>query len=180
MSNLNKWNDWYKEIEKSSPSAFRYADTITYKLGATYLEDCETVEDWGCGVGGFKRFREDSIGVDGSLTPFADKIEDLELYSSSCDGIFMRHVLEHNENWEKILKNALKSFKKKMCLVVFTDFSEDETKVLADNKEFGVDVKDLSLNRKKFTSILKKFKVTEETLHTETGYGIEHIFYIKK
>ncbi len=47
MSNMNKWNDWYKEIEKSSPSAFRYADTITYKLGAKFLEDCEAVEDWG-------------------------------------------------------------------------------------------------------------------------------------
>jgi len=38
------------------------------------------------------------IGIDGSNTKYADKIEDLVLYKTKVDAIHMRHVLEHNEN----------------------------------------------------------------------------------
>ena len=78
------------------------------------LKDCKIIEDWGCGMGWFKQFvKSKYIGLDGSKTPHSDKKVDLTKYKSSVDGIFMRHILEHNFEWEKILRNACQSFTKK-------------------------------------------------------------------
>jgi hypothetical protein len=74
------------------------------------------VEDWGCGGGGFRRFclSPRYIGLDGSKTPFADKIVDLCTYSLIAPGIMMRHILEHNYEWERILVSAVRSFQEKL------------------------------------------------------------------
>ena len=53
---LGKWDNWYKGLTKKDLGAFLYGDTETYKLAAEFLSDMKVVEDWGCGVGGFKRF----------------------------------------------------------------------------------------------------------------------------
>jgi hypothetical protein len=93
MSNLGKWNKWYESVTDQMP----FGDSESYVIGAKFLEDCEVVEDWGCGLGWFSKFRPNGyFGVDGSDSPFASKIVDLEEYTSFVDGIFMRHVLEHN------------------------------------------------------------------------------------
>ncbi len=115
---MNKWNDWYQKIDPKNASSFVYGDTITYELGYNFLKNCKSIEDWGCGTGGFKRFIQKNddikyIGIDGSITPFADIQQDLTIYKSKPEGIFMRHVLEHNYEWEKILNNACGSFQKK-------------------------------------------------------------------
>lgn len=181
---MNKWNDWYKNLD-STPSSFRYGDTETYSICYNWLQDCDRVEDWGCGTGGFKRFFKTEspkyIGIDGSVTPFADKHEDLELYKSSVEGICMRHVLEHNYNWKTILRNACQSFTKKMCLVLFTKFA-DQTTEIAHNLKHGVDVPDLSLGYQEILDIFEETNCVYEliTLHTQTGYGIEHVFKLSK
>lgn len=182
---MDKWNDWYKNLDKNNPTSFVYSDTVSYIKGFQFLNDCETIEDWGCGAGGFKRFflstPEKYIGIDGSNTPFADKKVDLVNYVSKIDGIFMRHVLEHNYEWRNILRNSLKSFQKKMCLVLFTPFKETETE-LAHNLKHGVDVPDLSFNKDELISIISNENVNYsiESLNTNTGYGIEHILYLTK
>src|SRR5688572_4685695 len=113
MSNLGKWDEWYGSSEVAEP----FGDTQSYRIGADYLDDCEIVEDWGCGKGWFSKFRtHNCLGIDGSRSPFASRVVDLEEYTSSVDGIFMRHVLEHNYQWKKILRNAIESFDKKMVL----------------------------------------------------------------
>jgi hypothetical protein len=181
MSNVGKWDKWYEELSGEPPSAFRYADTVTYLMAAAFMADVEEVEDWGCGAGGFKRFCHGRyIGVDGSKTPFADKIVDLETYTSSVDGIVMRHVLEHNYNWEKILKNAVKSFRRKLCLVLFTPFSGPSgTTEITHNREHGVDVPDLALPQ---ALIEEQFAECEfviyDNLSTATGYGVEHVYLV--
>jgi hypothetical protein len=180
MSNLGKWNKWYTGLQGTLPSSFRFADTITYSLGAKFLEDCTIVEDWGVGAGGFKKYRPDAIGIDGSQTPFADKIVDLVNYRSNVDGIFMRHVLEHDYDWPRILGNALHSAKK-VCVVLFAPFSKGETVKLADNAPHGVDVPDLSLSETEFNAILKNARVKEAksfVYKNNSGYGQETIFYI--
>lgn len=117
--NTGKWDPIYRDLTKEHP----WGDETTYRLAAEFLEDVDVVEDWGCGGGGFRRFCETKyIGIDGSDTPFADKVVDLCNYTSSVDGILLRHVLEHNVEWEKILKNAVNSFKKKLCIILFTPF----------------------------------------------------------
>jgi hypothetical protein len=112
MSNLGKWNKWYTGLQGTLPSSFRFADTITYSLGAKFLEDCTIVEDWGVGAGGFKKYRPDAIGIDGSQTPFADKIVDLVNYRSNVDGIFMRHVLER---WARLFEQPFRVDKWSVC-----------------------------------------------------------------
>lgn len=182
MSNVNKWNNWYKDLS-FNPSAFRYGDTLTYKLGAKFLKECKVVEDWGTGAGGFKRFFPKAIGVDGSDTPHADKkFVDLVNYTTSCDGIFMRHVLEHNYDWEKILFNSVNSATDKLCIVLFTPFLQN-TKELKHCLNIGVDVPDLSLSKIKFEEIINSVNpksVKYEFYNTQTAYNQEIVVYIEK
>lgn len=182
-SNVGKWDDWYRELTPA-PGAFKYSDTVTYELGSSFLADCRVVEDWGTGAGGFKRFRPDAIGVDGSNTPHAQKkYVDLVTYVSPCDGVFMRHVLEHNYNWAPILRNALKSATRKLCLVLFTPISESGTKEIAHNRTHGVDVPDLSLGLNELQGIFREFPLKQvrlEQIESATGYGVEYLIYIEK
>src|SRR5438874_1520941 len=76
----------------------------------------------------------------------ADRIVDLCEYSSNVEGIVMRNVLEHNEDWQRILDRALRSFTRKFCLILFTLFSET-TYQIAHNAQHGVDVPDISFRR---------------------------------
>lgn len=169
-------------------NTFRYSDTETYKKGYDFLHnDCEKIEDWGCGTGGFKRFFKESsnqyVGVDGSNTPFSNIKADLLKYTSTVDGIFMRHVMEHNYDWKIMFHNACRSFTKKMCLIIFTPFSStDETVEIAHNLHHGVDVPDLSLSKRDLLEIIDTYgiKYTEETVYNNTGYGLEHIFLLEK
>jgi hypothetical protein len=183
---MDKWNNWYKELDQNNPGSYKYGDTLTYEKGFNWLKSCSTIEDWGCGAGGFKRFftkdvKNKYVGIDGSLTPFSNVKADLTQYQSSVEGIFMRHILEHNFEWEKILDNACKSFTEKFYLVLFTPFS-DSTRQIADNAKHGVDVPDMSFSKQDIINVLTRnncvYKL--ESVHTNTYYGIEHIFYITK
>lgn len=183
---MDKWNHWYKSLKPgTSPSEFRYGNTITYSKGYEYLKSCSQIEDWGCGTGGFKTaFKGESfkyIGVDGSDTPFADMKVDLLTYKSVTTGLYMRHVLEHNYQWRQILANALDSFTEKMCLVLFTPFVDTETQ-LAHNLQHGVDVPDLAFKRSDITDMLDSRGIDYhiETISTSTGYGVEHVLYLNK
>lgn len=105
--------------------AARYGVEDSYKIGMDWLNPCREVEDWGCGPAYARKFRKGSyIGVDG--TPgYCDKVSDLREYRSDVDGIFMRHVLEHNHDWRKILDNALESFRERMSLIFFSPWAEE-------------------------------------------------------
>jgi hypothetical protein len=179
MSNVGKWNDWYRNVDPNTPGSFRYGDTVTYRMAAAFFVGVPEVEDWGCGTAGLKRFYQGKyVGVDGSQTPFANKISDLCTYESSTDGVFIRHVLEHNYEWEKILAAAVRSFRQKLCLVLFTPFTET-THEIAHNRAHGVDVPDLSFCR---VDIERHFGQCQwqldERIPTDTGYGIEHVYFV--
>jgi hypothetical protein len=102
------------------------------------MRDCPTVEDWGCGGGGLSEYIEPQryVGVDSSETPFATVRADLATYDASADGIVLRHVLEHNEDWAAILDNAVHSFKRRLCIVLFTPIV-NSTRVLHREPEYG-------------------------------------------
>lgn len=178
-TNLNKWNNWYKNINENVP--IPYGNTITYEKGGKFLKDCKIIEDWGCGMGWFKQFvKSKYIGLDGSKTPHSDKKVDLTKYKSSVDGIFMRHILEHNFEWEKILRNACQSFTKKFVLILFTPFSNKTDVIRMNNKPT---VPDLSFRKGDIIDILDEYnlKYTMETINnSDTEYNIEYIFYINK
>lgn len=177
MSNVDKWNSWYADLS-DEPSAFRYGDTETYQIAADFLSDCAEVEDWGCGAGGFKRHcRTQYIGVDGSKTPFADKIVDLQAYQSSADGVLLRHVLEHNYCWEAVLWNALRTARKKLCLVLFTPMQE-RTQEIAHNASHGVDVPDIGFAPADIERVLGPRAWSCRTYKTDTGYGEETVYCV--
>jgi len=172
---VGKWNRHYRGLTKET----LYGDETTYRLAAEFLDDCDVIEDWGCGSGGFKNFRTwGYVGVDGSESPFADRLEDLERYRSTVSGIMIRHVLEHNYHWDRVLDNALASFTKKMCLILFTPFSE-VTCEIAYHPVVGVPA--ISFAKRALVSRFEGITwCSKEDIPTATEYGIEHIFYLTK
>lgn len=178
-SNAGKWNEWYKGIPDKDPTPSLYAEATTYRMAASFFSDIDTVEDWGCGRGGFKIFcLGQYVGVDGSRTPFADKIVDLCNYKTRVDGILLRHVLEHNYQWEDVLSNAVKSFDHKLCIVLFTPFA-DQTREIAHNRHIGVDVPDLSLAKVEIEKHLHglNWKLVEN-ITTKSQYKVEHVYFV--
>lgn len=178
------WNRFYN----SQRARQMYSDDRTAKLGGAFLDvpEVRIVEDWGCGLGGFKphlRADQTYIGVDGSETPYADKIVDLVDYTSVVDGIFMRGVIEHNPSWDKILKNALASFRHRMVLVLFTPFAR-RTKVIRDYPDWwgtGVTMVDIAFARDDLTRYFSGLEWSvEANLKTKSQYKCEHIFYLRK
>jgi hypothetical protein len=178
MSNMGKWAGYYADIVHPVP----YGDAKTYEIGAEFLADCVVVEDWGCGTGWFKKIAEPKglnvTSIDGSYSPFCDRVRDLEHYRPlDVDGIFMRHVLEHNYAWDKILDNALASAKKKLALVLFTPPSNDaEAHQIAWVP--GYNVPDLSLPPEVLDQMFHEagFHVEHRTLKTATWYGEENLY----
>ena len=116
MTNVGKWTAWYQGLEEPWP----YGETTSYEIGAAWLADCARTEDWGCGAGWLStlippdRYR----GVDGTPSPRCAEVVDLVEYRSTVPGIFMRHILEHNYEWARLLDNALASFTERMALIL--------------------------------------------------------------
>ena len=166
-------NRWEYPEETPSP----YDDTRSYELGMQFLDGHGSIEDWGCGTTYAKRFVRHSTyrGVDGSDSKFRDVAADLQCYTSEVDCIFMRHVLEHNWGWRRILANAVGSFRRRLVLVVFTPFAPSETKLLDTNG-----VPDLALEKGELLTYFKGLSVKEETIRSTTQYGVETLFYVEK
>ena len=183
-SNLHKWDGWYEDLSET----FYYGDTVTYKLAADFLFDCDTVEDWGCGGGGFMLHRPDAIGVDGSDTKFATKkFIDLTTYISDCDGIHIRHVFEHNYQWKEILINALSSAKKKLVITFFIPPGENNEEIVSPTQPRpyspnGFGVPDLKISRSELYTIISNTNsiIRSDIFETDTEYGHEEILYIIK
>jgi hypothetical protein len=188
------WASHYVNATESSP----YGDVTTYYRGAMWLAGCASVEDWGCGLGYFKTcmmYPERVTSVDGSWSRFADEIADLRTYRSAPEGLFMRHVLEHNLEWRAVLDNALASFTKRMVLVMFTPFS-DTHRILGYTRLDGryqtpvgpqdeapdptKYIPDQSFTRRELAEAMGDYLVKEESLVTKTQYGGEDIFYLSK
>jgi len=154
---------------------FSYGDDDqSYRKAAEFLDDAPLleVEDWGCGTAYAKRFfRCRYVGVD-QAPGFADRIADLRYYDTEAHGILLRHVLEHNVEWPRILRNALKSADK-LALVIFTPFAET-TRQIAWNP--GYNVPDISFRREDLTDHFNSYK--SETFSSSTQYGTETIFYV--
>ena len=176
---LGKWDNYYKDLSLGEGPKL-YADQTTYLMAAAFFVGEGTVEDWGCGRGGFRLFclNETYTGLDGSKTLFADKIVDLCSYRSNPDCILIRHILEHNYNWRDILDNAVASFRRKLCLVLFTPFAE-QTKEIAHYRNSGIDVPDISFSRsdieQRFAGL--KWRLASN-IATSSQYGIEHVYFV--
>jgi len=108
----------------------RYGAEKSYIQGMDWLKDCDMVEDWGCALCYSRNYRnrhdkKGYRGIDGTPGK-ADVVADLSLYRSLTDGLFMRHILEHNLDWRIILNNALMSFTSRMSLIMFLQLSDKD------------------------------------------------------
>jgi len=178
-SNVGKWSKQYRGVVEPLP----YGDSNTYRMGAKQLADCPVVEDWGCGLGWFRQFLgPDQVyrGVDGTLSQFSTVVADLTKFTSDTPGLFMRHVLEHDTQWDRILNNALSSFTKRMVLVIFTPFARAKPhKELRFDKNYGVPT--LGLNYDTLVAHFKSFTWTEHELESpETYYRRETVFVLER
>jgi hypothetical protein len=177
QSNAGRWEPLYRESREAEP----YGDACTYEKIARFLQGVDTVEDWGCGRAWLKRYLQPPTsykGVDGSSSRFADKVVDLVTYVSQADGVVLRHVLEHNNDWSQILRNAVRSFRKRLALVLFTPFVE-KTHAIGHNAALGVP--DLSFAKEDLIRHFADYRWSlQENIETTTQYGIEHVFYIEK
>jgi hypothetical protein len=169
---VGRWEGRYRNAKQ-----FAYGDDTTYKKGIAFLDGGGVIEDWGCGTAYAKNFvrKSEYVGIDGSRSDYVDKVVDLRSYTSEVDCVFMRHILEHNRAWRKILANAINSCKKRMVLILFTPFSAETQQI---GRSLGVP--DISFKKEEVTEFFEQFEYVEETLKTDTQYGVEHIFYIKK
>ena len=87
----------------------------------------------------------------------------------------MRHVLEHNVDWRHILENALRSFRRRMVLVVFTPFAAETREIASWHG-----IPDLSLRKEDVLAHFEGLAWREETVETNTEYLREHIFYLER
>lgn len=166
MSNVGKWDGWYGGVTLPEP----YGEATTYYEAEKHLKGL-SVEDWGCGKGFFRTIHSGGyLGVDGSNTPYTDVIADLTKYTSNAEGILLRHVIEHNSDWESILSNAVSSTDK-LVLVLFTPMSR-KTKQIAWN---DIGVPDISFKHGDIVDIIGKCRW--ETFYTDTIYKTERLYW---
>lgn len=161
------------------PSESRpFGDSTTYQLGAEFIGELP-VEDWGCGLGWYRRFAQGPYcGVDGPRSVHADKVADLREYRSQTPALFMRRVFEYNPfEWQIILDNAVASFTHRMVLVIFTPFS-DFTIMLKGDPEISFAWSDVT---DRFGDVpWSSQTVASKTQHHGTKNGIENVFYLEK
>jgi hypothetical protein len=117
-------------------------------------------------------------GVDGTPSPHCAEVVDLVEYRSSVPGIFMRHILEHNYEWARILDNALASFTERMALILFTP-EQEVTKQIAFQSDVGVP--DLAF---RLSDITDRFPsdvtYTVQRIQSATQYGCETILLLER
>lgn len=112
----------------------QYGAADTYYLAAEWLKDCRTVADWGGAAGFFGAFLDHAVEytvIDGTLQNVGDArhaLANLAEYHEVSDGILLRHVLDNTHEWQPILDNALKAFRRRMVVITFTPDAEETTR----------------------------------------------------
>lgn len=161
----HRWN--YKGLGQ-----VEYGIRESYERACSWLDQPDwTVEDWGCGCAFARRYFRQAkyIGIDGSQNDFADLCPvDVSERDSRPDAILLRHVLEHNEGWIKLLGNAVRCAQKRLVLVFFIPFGS-ETKIInrsTDPKYLGV--VDIQFRLLDVLSALKGLKVRTDPVGSDT------------
>lgn len=173
-----------------------YADVTTFMTGLAWLLDGVpqrgSVEDWGCGMALARKMvsqmRPDVMytGVDGSTDArehgYSDVCADLSALADvrvpPPDGLFMRHVLEHNDRWPLVLNNALVRFGKRMVLILFTPWSQTGLTVPLRGQDDPL--LDISFKPADITGPMAGLDWHMIERETATQYGVEHEFRISR
>ena len=164
---------WWDYTHLKEP--FAYGTDETYRRAAKFLGGA-AVEDWGCGTGYARRFfRGGYVGIDLAQGGFADIQMDIrERIAPYYSQVLLRHVLEHNLEWERILHNV--RFARRIAVVVFTPFG-DETRVINWTRNERGEVPDISFKKEDLTKHFPDY--TEQEFETGIAYGKETLFCVE-
>ncbi len=187
FSRKGLWNNFWSGRDPEKEYVDCKDNNVTMLLSKEIFEKNKVnlIEDWGCGNCVFKEYVKNInyVGIDGSDTGYQNKIEDLTKYKTKVEGIYIRHVLEHNYDYKKILENALQSFEKILLLVLFTPFtSKEETNILSTCYLQGNNIPDIAFNKTHLINIINQNNCSYELIEkikSKTSYGYENIFIIK-
>lgn len=158
------------------PHDEQYGAVDTYRIAAEWLDGHGVVWDWGCGYKFAERFFRESAyqGIDAGLG--ADLIADLADVDLQCDCILMRHILENNESdWPLILDNAVRSFKRRMALVTFTEFADRTHVYKREQYEFSIPY--LRFRKADLTERMGGLLVGDVAVRTTHP---EHVFFLER
>ena len=176
-TNVGLWDRWYGLVDPDTPEPF--GDSPSYQIAADFLAGLQ-VADWGCGKGWLRRLIPADLyhGVDGSRSPFADEIADLAAYTTQSEGIVLRHVLEHDNRWVNILRNAARAAQHRLVVVLFTP-PRARTMAIAWNPDPGVP--DIAFALGDITAELAGFTVKIDTFESpRTQYGVETVILAER
>jgi len=188
FSRLGLWDKFWNGRNPKKERTTQQSNNVTMSMSRDIFQknNISSIEDWGCGNCVFKEYLSDSIeylGIDGSNTGYQDKIEDLTEYTSSVEGVYIRHLLEHNHGYKNILENALRSFGKVLILVLFTPFTaEKNIKILGTCELRGYTIPDIAFNKEHIIDIIERNGCSYELIEnvrSKTSYGAENLFIIK-
>lgn len=178
---------WDFHHDKASHQFPYGRDETTYLLAAKKFEDFDTVEDWGCGVSWFSKVMSESspetkvLNIDGAKSKWSDVVADLTRYETRAEGIFIRHVLEHSLRWDRILRNALKSFERRLVVIVYTPI-EDVQRIIREEypRRSRIAVPVIALPWYPLFSMFQSFDLDVEKVKTKVDFGEETIFTVER
>lgn len=178
MSNVGKWAPWYSTLSTASAGDLYGRDAArVFTIAADFLDGLPT-EDWGCGFASYRAFhRGDYLGVDG--TPgFCDVVDDLVTRKTRTPGLLMRAVLEHNDEWRKLLANAVRSATERLVIATFIPDPGPEPVQVGFTPELGVP--DIAIPHAAIDRALARWDVEVAEVETATAYGSETVWLARR
>jgi hypothetical protein len=166
-----QWRELYQNVGAPSPYD---DDAVSYQRAGAFLSGPGLVEEWGCATTWGSRFVGAPYrGVDGAegVERWGAARADLREYVSRprVPKILMRHVLEHNWEWGRILANMTDSFTDRAVLVLFIPPGDRDADLPgAARVEKPGDPPGLQLNAETLANYLDRpgLEVEREVLHT--------------
>lgn len=183
--------DWEAYYQKPPAEGARMGGLGSYLMALTFLGARRsrypspmyepTLADWGSGPGAAKLLAAESwphlryTGVD-AVSPYADVNARLEDIDTLSDLILLRHVLEHERNWQVIFANALDRARHRLAVVLSVRMSKDKTGNTRDFWE-GIPILYQAISRPVFEAMIPQdYRFQRLRLGEETLYLIERTF----
>ena len=121
-------------------------------------------------------------GIDRDPSAACDQTADLAGYTSTTDGLLLRHVLEHNLHWRGVLRNALAS----SAAAWSWSYPHRSSEPPRSTTAWRGPPRAPSLPEIRFCrgDLVREFRGVpfrlEENVPTDSPFGREHVFYLCK
>lgn len=171
-----QWDESWANADLETPGMGHPA---VMEAAAEWLDKPEIIgiADWGCGHGQFIWYiapHQIYTGFDACAESNADVIMDLREWAGFSDGVYLRGILEHNDDWEAILTNFLHSFRFRAILVFAFDFTD---KPWRENGKFLTQ----SFSRSQILPYIESTKKRERQIPRQRPpQGHETLFFLEK